>query len=128
MFILLMRFLMQVSFQEVFFLFFCYFFFFFISACLIVSVSNIPKYLLCSFSPVVLMLSWFGSYIPFGYYYHHYYYCCCCCCCYTPCKFFIPALTDGISLKSEYYHYYYYYFSPFRVFHTNDFTLTSKFP
>ena len=37
----------------------------FIFAGLMIFISNIFKYLLFPFSPVVLMHSWFGSYIPF---------------------------------------------------------------
>ena len=36
----------------------------FISTCLMVSASKIPKYLQVSFSASVLILSWFGSFIP----------------------------------------------------------------
>ena len=36
----------------------------FISICLIVSATKMPKYLYVSFSPSVLILTWFGSSIP----------------------------------------------------------------
>ena len=36
----------------------------FISCCLMLSASNIPKYLLVPFSPSVLMTTWFGSSTP----------------------------------------------------------------
>ena len=47
------------------FFFFFFFFFSFISTCLIVSASNIPKYLLVSFSLNVLILPWCSSSILF---------------------------------------------------------------
>ena len=37
------------------------FIFYLITACLMVSASNIPRYLLVSFFPSVLIFSWFGS-------------------------------------------------------------------
>ena len=68
-----------------------------ISACLMVSASNITKYLKVSISPRVLILSWFGSHLSFftfHYYYHNQYYCY-----FNPYEFF--RTTDGFSLASE---------------------------
>ena len=50
--------------RVIFWLFWDTFNIFFITCCLMVSASNIPKYLLVSFSPSVLMTTWFGSSTP----------------------------------------------------------------
>ena len=74
---------------------------------------------------------WSGLGDPFlsqrpDYFYHFYF---------TPWKFFISALADGLSLESEYqqvpsshqhyYYYYYYYYTPLRVFQTSISWLSS---
>ena len=65
-FIPLIRFLLHsfVSCNFLVLLRYSFWIFSFISTCLIVSVSKMPKYLYVSFSPSVLILSWFGSSIP----------------------------------------------------------------
>ena len=65
-FIPLMRFLLQSLVLRSFLLLKYIFIFSFISACLIISVSNIPKFLKFFFSPSILKLSWFGSSVPSG--------------------------------------------------------------
>ena len=67
MFIPLFRFLLYslVSSSFLVLMRYSFFNFSFISACLMVSASNNPKYLKVSFSPSVLIFAWFGNYIPF---------------------------------------------------------------
>ena len=65
-FIPLIRFLQDclVSSSFLVLLRYSFFIFSFISSCLMVSASKTPKYLYISFSPNVLILSWFGNSIP----------------------------------------------------------------
>ena len=52
-----------------------------------VSASNIPKYLLVSFSPSILIFSWFGSFVPSVII--------------IIIEFFTSVLVDGFSLEFE---------------------------